>query len=131
MSMIISNERDPITLELLENCKRKFAFLHKNVAIVYDFDNYKENIKKIGNIKPHTGERLNIVDKLSLNEVWTHYNEPIPFPEAKREREKEKEREREEHCEAVITFIILVPIMILEFIFLIRCNGLTCIGLPF
>ena len=127
MSIIISNEKDPITLEPLEECRRKFAFLHKNVAIVYDFDNYKENIKKIGNIKPHTGERLGLVDKLSLNEVWTHFKEPIPFPEA----EEERKRNRRETCEAVITFIILVPIMILEFIFLLRCNGLRCIGLPF
>jgi hypothetical protein len=90
MSIIISNERDPITLEPLENCKRKFAFLHKNVKIVYDFDNYKENIEKIGPIKPHTGERLTRVDKLSLNDVWKYYNEPIPFPEAQRERENKQ-----------------------------------------
>ena len=127
MSMIISNEKDPITLEPLENCKRKFSFIYKNVKTVYDFDNYKENIKKIGPIKPHTGERLSLELKLSMNKVWTHFNEPIPFPEA----EEERKRNRRKTCEAVITFIILVPIMILEFIFLIRCDGLRCIGLPF
>ena len=94
---------------------------------MYDFDNYYHNIKKIGEIKPHSGEKLTLSDKICFNEICKHFNEPIAFPEAKRERE----REREEHCEAVITFIILVPIMILEFIFLIRCKGLTCIGLPF
>ena len=127
MSIIISNEKDPITLEPLENCKRKFSFIYKNVKTVYDFDNYNKNIKKIGHIKPHTGERLSLEDKLSMNKVWTHFKEPIPFPEA----EEERERKRRETCEAVITFIILVPIMILEFIFLIRCNGLSCLGLSF
>ena len=128
---IISNDRDPITLEPLENCKRKFSFVHKNVKTVYDFDNYYENIKKIGEIKPHSGEKLNLRDKLSFNKVCKHFNEPIAFPEAEREREREKEKEREEQCDAIIAFIILVPIMILEFIFLIRCKGFTCIGLPF
>ena len=125
--MIISNEKDPITLEPLENCKRKFSFIYKNVKTVYDFDNYNKNIKKIGPIKPHTGERLNLEDKLSMNKIWTHFKEPIPFPEA----EEERKRNRRETCEAVITFIIIVPIMILEFIFLIRCNGLRCLGLSF
>ena len=125
--MIISNEKDPITLEPLENCKRKFAFLHKNVAIVYDFDNYKENIKKIGPIKPHTGERLTLVDKLSLNEVWTHYNEPIPFPQIK----KKKKKTDKELLLEIIGWFLLFVLMIVEFIFLLRCNGLRCIGLPF
>ena len=124
---IISNEIDPITLEPLENCKRKFSFVHKNVKTVYDFDNYYKNIKKIGEIKPHSGEKLNLRDKLSFNKVCKHFNEPIAFPEAEREREREKEECRD----TVIAFIILVPIMILEFIFLIRCKGFTCIGLPF
>lgn len=124
---IISNEIDPITLEPLENCKRKFSFVYKNVQTMYDFDNYYENIKKIGEIKPHSGEKLSLNDKLSFNKVCKYFNEPIAFPEAERERE----REREEHRDAVIAFIILVPIMILEFIFLIRCKGFTCIGLPF
>ena len=124
---VISNDRDPITLEPLENCKRKFSFIYKNVKTVYDFDNYNKNIKKIGPIKPHTGERLNLEDKLSMNKIWTHFKEPIPFPEA----EEERKRNRRETCEAVITFIIIVPIMILEFIFLIRCNGLRCLGLSF
>ncbi len=127
MSIIISNERDPITLEPLENCKRKFSFIYKNVKTVYDIYNYNKNIKKIGHIKPHTGERLNLEDKLSMNKIWTHFKEPIPFPEA----EEERKRNRREICEVVITFIIIVPIMILEFIFLIRCNGLRCLGLSF
>ena len=127
MSMIISNERDPITLELLENCKRKFAFLHKNVAIVYDFDNYKENIKKIGPIKPHTGERLGLEDKLSLNEVWTHYNEPIPFPELKK---KEKKIDTE-YIKLVILLFMVIVFLIAEIIFFIRCRGLMCIKFPF
>ena len=128
MSIIISNEKDPITLELLENCKRKFAFLHKNVAIVYDFDNYKENIKKIGNIKPHTGEKLNIVDKLSLNEVWTHYNEHIPFPELERKKEKKIDTE---YIKLVILLFMVIVFLIAEIIFLIRCRGLMCIKFPF
>ena len=128
---IISNEIDPITLEPLENCERKFSWVHKNVKTMYDFDNYYENIKKIGEIKPHSGEKLTLSDKICFNKVCKYFNEPIAFPEAEREREKERKREREEHRDAVITFIILVPIMILEFIFLIRCKGLTCIGLPF
>ena len=127
MSIIISNERDPITLEPLQNCKRKFAFLYKNVAIVYDFDNYKENIKKIGPIKPHTGERLTRVDKLSLNNVWKQYNEPIPFPEVK----KKKEKTNNELIIDIIGWVLLFVLMIVEFIFLLRCKGLTCIGLPF
>jgi hypothetical protein len=128
---IISNDRDPITLEPLENCKRKFSWVHKNVQTVYDFDNYYENIKKIGEIKPHSGEKLSLSDKICFNKVCKYFNEPIAFPGAEREREREKEREREEQCDTIITFIILVPIMILEFIFLIRCKGFTCIGLPF
>ena len=125
--MIISNERDPITLEPLENCRRKFAFLHKNVGIVYDFDNYKKNIKKIGPIKPHTGERLTRVDKLSLNEVWTYYNEPIPFPEVK----KKKEKTNNELILDIIGWVFIFVLMIVEFIFLCKCDGLKCIGLPF
>ena len=122
--MIISNEKDPITLEPLEECRRKFAFLHKNVAIVYDFDNYKENIKKIGNIKPHTGEKLNIVDKLSLNEVWTHYNEPIPFPEVK----KKKEKTNNGLLLEIIGWFLLFILAIVEFIFLCKCDGLKCLA---
>jgi len=128
MSIIISNEKDPITLEPLEECRRKFAFLHKNVAIVYDFDNYKENIKKIGNIKPHTGEKLNIVDKLSLNEVWTHYNEPIPFPELERKKEKKIDTE---YIKLVILLFMVIVFLIAEIIFFIRCRGLMCIKFPF
>jgi hypothetical protein len=123
MSMIISNERDPITLELLENCKRKFAFLHKNVAIVYDFDNYKENIEKIGPIKPHTGERLTIVDKLYLNEVWKYFNEPIPFPEVK----KKNKKTNNELIIDIIGWVFLFVLMIVEFIFLCKCDGLKCL----
>jgi hypothetical protein len=128
MSIIISNEKDPITLEPLEECRRKFAFLHKNVAIVYDFDNYKENIKKIGNIKPHTGERLGLVDKLSLNEVWTHYNEPIPFPELERKKEKKIDTE---YIKLVILLFMVIVFLIAEIIFFIRCRGLMCIKFPF
>ena len=130
MSIIISNEKDPITLEPLENCKRKFAFLHKNVAIVYDFDNYKENIKKIGPIKPHTGERLTRVDKLSLNDVWTHYNEPIPFPEIKKKKEKNEKNEKtnNELLLEIIGWFLLFIIAIVEFIFLCKCNGLKCLA---
>ena len=127
MSIIISNEKDPITLEPLEECRRKFAFLHKNVAIVYDFDNYKENIKKIGNIKPHTGERLTLVDKLSLNEVWTHYNEHIPFPEL----EKKEKKIDTEYIKLVILLFMVIVFLIAEIIFLIRCRGLMCIKFPF
>ena len=126
--MIISNEKDPITLEPLENCKRKFAFLHKNVAIVYDFDNYKKNMKKIGKIKPHTGERLTRVDKLSLNDVWTHYNEPIPFPELERKKEKKIDTE---YIKLVILLFMVIVFLIAEIIFLIRCRGLMCIKFPF
>ena len=122
--MIISNEKDPITLEPLENCRRKFAFLHKNVAIVYDFDNYKENIEKIGPIKPHTGERLTIVDKLYLNEVWKYFNEPIPFPEVK----KKKEKTNNELILEIIGWFLLFVLMIVEFIFLCKCKGLTCLA---
>ena len=128
MSMIISNERDPITLEPLKNCKRTFAFLHKNVATVYDFDNYKENIKKIGPIKPHTGERLTLVDKLSLNEVWTHYNEPIPFPQIKKKKEKKIDTE---YIKLVILLFMVIVFLIAEIIFFIRCRGLMCIKFPF
>ncbi len=128
MSMIISNETDPITLEPLENCKRKFAFLHKNVAIVYDFDNYKKNMKKIGKIKPHTGERLTRVDKLSLNDVWTHYNEPIPFPELERKKEKKIDTE---YIKLVILLFMVIVFLIVEIIFFIRCRGLMCIKFPF
>ena len=127
MSIIISNEKDPITLEPLEECRRKFAFLHKNVAIVYDFDNYKENIKKIGNIKPHTGERLTLVDKLSLNEVWTHYNEHIPFPEL----EKKEKKIDTEYIKLVILLFMVIVFLIAEIIFLIRCRGFMCIKFPF
>ena len=126
--MIISNEKDPITLEPLENCKRKFAFLHKNVAIVYDFDNYKKNMKKIGKIKPHTGERLTRVDKLSLNDVWTHYNEPIPFPELERKKEKKIDTE---YIKLVILLFMVIVFLIVEIIFFIRCRGLMCIKFPF
>ena len=125
---MISNDRDPITLEPLENCKRKFAFLHKNVAIVYDFDNYKKNMKKIGKIKPHTGERLTRVDKLSLNDVWTHYNEPIPFPELERKKEKKIDTE---YIKLVILLFMVIVFLIAEIIFLIRCRGLMCIKFPF
>ena len=125
MSMIISNERDPITLELLENCKRKFAFLHKNVAIVYDFDNYKENIKKIGPIKPHTGERLSLELKLSMNKVWTYFKEPIPFPEAILEKKKKDK----DFIIGLIGWVLLIVLMIVEFIFLCKCRGLSCLGL--
>ena len=128
MSMIISNEKDPITLEPLEECRRKFAFLHKNVATVYDFDNYKENIKKIGPIKPHTGERLTLVDKLSLNEVWTHYNEPIPFPQIKKKKEKKIDTE---YIKLVILLFMVIVFLIAEIIFLIRCRGLMCIKFLF
>ena len=124
MSIIISNERDPITLEPLENCKRKFAFLHKNVKIVYDFDNYKENIEKIGPIKPHTGERLTRVDKLSLNDIWKHYNEPIPFPEVK----KKKEKTNTELILDIIGWVVIFVGVIVEFIFLCKCDGLTCLA---
>ena len=126
--MIISNEKDPITLEPLEECRRKFAFLHKNVAIVYDFDNYNKNIKKIGHIKPHTGEKLNIVDKLSLNEVWTHYKEPIPFPELERKKEKKIDTE---YIKLVILLFMAIVFLIAEIIFLIRCRGLMCIKFLF
>ena len=126
--MIISNEKDPITLEPLEECRRKFAFLHKNVATVYDFDNYKENIKKIGPIKPHTGERLTLVDKLSLNEVWTHYNEPIPFPQIKKKKEKKIDTE---YIKLVILLFMAIVFLIAEIIFLIRCRGLMCIKFLF
>jgi len=121
--MIISNEKDPITLEPLENCKRKFAFLHKNVATVYDFDNYKKNMKKIGPIKPHTGERLTIVDKLSLNEVWKYFNEPIPFPEVK----KKNKKTNNELIIDIIGWVFLFVLMIVEFIFLCKCDGLKCL----
>ena len=127
MSIIISNDRDPITLEPLENCRRKFAFLHKNVRTVYDFDNYKENIKKIGPIKPHTGERLGLEDKLSLNEVWTHYNEPIPFPELKK---KEKKIDTE-YIKLVILLFMVIVFLIVEIIFFIRCRGFMCIKFLF
>ena len=123
MSMIISNDNDPITLESLGNCKRKFAFLHKNVAIVYDFDNYKENIEKIGPIKPHTGERLTIVDKLYLNEVWKYFNEPIPFPEVK----KKNKKTNNELIIDIIGWVFLFVLMIVEFIFLCKCDGLKCL----
>ena len=130
MSMIISNERDPITLEPLENCRKKFAFLHKNVAIVYDFDNYKENIKKIGKIKPHTGERLTRVDKLSLNEVWTHYNEPIPFPEVEKKKEKNEKNQKtnKELLLDIIGWVFIFVLMIVEFIFLCKCDNLKCLA---
>jgi len=121
--MIISNDNDPITLESLGNCKRKFAFLHKNVAIVYDFDNYKENIEKIGPIKPHTGERLTIVDKLYLNEVWKYFNEPIPFPEVK----KKNKKTNNELIIDIIGWVFLFVLMIVEFIFLCKCDGLKCL----
>ena len=85
---IISNEIDPITLEPLENCKRKFSFVYKNVKTRYDFDNYYENIKKIGEIKPHSGEKLTLTDKICFNKICKYFNEPIVFPEAEREREK-------------------------------------------
>jgi len=123
MSIIISNERDPITLEPLENCRRKFAFLHKNVATVYDFDNYKKNMKKIGPIKPHTGERLTRVDKLSLNEVWKYFNEPIPFPEVK----KKNKKTNNELIIDIIGWVFLFVLMIVEFIFLCKCDGLKCL----
>ena len=123
MSIIISNERDPITLEPLENCRRTFAFLNKNVATEYDFDNYKENIKKIGPIKPHTGERLTRVDKLSLNDVWKYYNEPIPFPEVK----KKKEKTNNELIIDIIRWVLICVLMIVEFIFLCKCKGLRCL----
>ena len=122
--MIISNERDPITLELLENCKRKFAFLHKNVAIVYDFDNYKENIKKIGPIKPHTGERLSLELKLSMNKVWTYFKEPIPFPEAILEKKKKDK----DFIIDIIGWVFIFVVMIVEFIFLCKCRGLSCLA---
>ena len=128
--MIISNEKDPITLEPLENCKRKFAFLHKNVATVYDFDNYKENIKKIGHIKPHTGERLSLELKLSMNKVWTYFKEPIPFPEIKKKKEKneKKEKTNNELLLEIIGWFLLFIIAIVEFIFLCKCNGLKCLA---
>ena len=125
MSMIISNERDPITLELLENCKRKFSFIYKNVKIVYDFDNYKENIKKIGPIKPHTGERLSLELKLSMNKVWTYFKEPIPFPEAILEKKKKDK----DFIIGLIGWVLLIVLMIVEFIFLCKCRGLSCLGL--
>ena len=129
MSIIISNERDPITLEPLENCRRTFAFLHKNVATVYDFDNYKENIKKIGPIKPHTGERLTRVDKLSMNDVWKHYNEPIPFPEVKNpEVKKKKEKTNTELIIDIIGWVVIFVGVIVEFIFLCKCDGLKCLA---
>jgi len=124
MSIIISNENDPITLERLENCERKFAFLHKNIATVYDFDNYKKNIKKIGPIKPHTGERLSLEDKLSLNKVWTHYNEPIPFPELERKKEKKIDIE---YIKLLILLFMVIVLFIAEIIFLIRCGGFMCL----
>jgi hypothetical protein len=129
MSIIISNERDPITLEPLENCRRTFAFLHKNVATEYDFDNYKENIKKIGPIKPHTGERLTCVDKLSMNDVWKHYNEPIPFPEVKNPQvKKKKEKTNTELIIDIIGWVVIFVGMIVEFIFLCKCDGLKCLA---
>ena len=125
MSIIISNDRDPITLEPLENCRRKFAFLHKNVRTVYDFDNYKENIKKIGPIKPHTGERLSLELKLSMNKVWTYFKEPIPFPEAILEKKKKDK----DFIIGLIGWVLLIVLMIVEFIFLCKCRGLSCLGL--
>ena len=124
MSIIISNEKDPITLEPLENCRRTFAFLNKNVATEYDFDNYKENIKKIGPIKPHTGERLTRVDKLSLNDIWKQYNEPIPFPEVK----KKKEKTNTELIIDIIGWVLIFVGVIVEFIFLCKCDGLKCLA---
>ena len=125
MSIIISNENDPITLEPLENCKRKFSFIYKNVKIVYDFDNYKENIKKIGPIKPHTGERLSLELKLSMNKVWTYFKEPIPFPEAILEKKKKDK----DFIIGLIGWVLLIVLMIVEFIFLCKCRGLSCLGL--
>ena len=122
---VISNERDPITLELLENCKRKFSFIYKNVKTVYDFDNYNKNIKKIGEIKPHTGERLNLEDKLSMNKTWTHFKEPIPFPEAILEKKKKDK----ELLLQIIGWLVIFFICILEFILLLRyCKGFMCTG---
>ena len=124
MSIIISNDRDPITLEPLENCRRKFAFLHKNVRTVYDFDNYKENIKKIGPIKPHTGERLSLELKLSMNKVWTYFKEPIPFPEAILEKKKKDK----DFIIDIIGWVFIFVVMIVEFIFLCKCRGLSCLA---